>query len=157
MRPLPKSDSSSFDWLTIAADFASLEPIRQFVLAAARTAGFPEDQFPKLELVLEEIVVNVMRHAYPPDAPGNVEVGCACDRPQHLCVQVRDAGRPFDPLSHPEVNLNVPLEERPTGKMGIFLVKRLAESISYEHTDGHNVLTFSVGPEPAAAEGTEAV
>ena len=152
MRPSPKSDPGSFTWLTVAADFTSLEPIRQFVLEAARAAARPEDQFAKLELVLEEIVVNVMRHAYPPGATGSVEVGCACDRPQHLCVQVRDTGKPFDPLSHPEVNLNVPLEERPFGKMGIFLVKRLAESISYQRTDGRNVLTFSIGPEPAGEE-----
>ena len=138
----------------MAAEFPSLEPIRQFVLAAARTAGFPEDQFPKLDLVLEEIVVNVMRHAYPPDAVGSVEVGCASESPQHLCVQVRDTGRPFDPLSHPEVNLNVPLEERPIGKMGIFLVKRLTESISYHHADGHNVLTFTIGPETEEEQGT---
>lgn len=148
MRPSPKSDPGGFTWITLPAVLASLEPIRRFVVEEAETAALRGGQMVKLELVLEEVVVNVMRHAYPPDAPGAIEVGCRGEQPGQLCVQVRDAGRAFDPLSRPEEDLSLGLDERPAGKMGIFLVKRLTQSVSYERSDGLNILTFRVGADP---------
>ncbi|MBR5687453.1 MAG: SpoIIE family protein phosphatase [Prevotella sp.] len=95
-----------------------------------------------VDLALEEVVVNVINYAYPRQRRGHIEVttwgddGC-------LCLSVKDSGVPFDPTSAGEVNVDVPLEERAIGGLGIHLVRQLMDELSYERTaDGYNVLTM---------------
>jgi len=147
MRPSNTFEASRFAWLTLPAELPALERVIAFVVEGARAAKFPEEQLGKLELVLEEVVVNVIHYAYPADAPGSIEIGFGAASPGTVRVQVRDAGQPFDPLSAdaPDPKLDLEMEERPIGKLGIFLVKQLTDSIGYERADGKNILTFEVG------------
>ena len=56
-----------FTWLTLPADVSSLQPFTDFVRQGARAAGMPESELGKLDLVVEEIVINIARYAYPKD------------------------------------------------------------------------------------------
>jgi anti-sigma regulatory factor (Ser/Thr protein kinase) len=59
-----------------------------------------------------------------------------------VSVTFADRGIPFNPLTVPEPNLNVPPEERKNGGFGIFMVKNLMDVIEYEREDGWNKLTI---------------
>ena len=52
-----------------------------------------------------------------------------------------DAGTPFDPLAHPDPDVTAAAEDRSIGGLGIYMVKQLAASVTYERHDGRNVLT----------------
>lgn len=144
MQPSRSSEEADgFRWLTQPADMASFVALREFVIDAAQAAGLSDEQLWKLELVFEEVVVNVIRYAYPPEAPDTVTVGYVA-RDNHFAVQVRDSGQPFDPLAGADPDLTLGIAERRVGGLGRFLTRRLASHAEYARQDGHNVLTFAI-------------
>ena len=144
MQPSRSSEEvGEFHWLTQPADMASFVALRQFVMDAAKVADLSEEQLWKLELVFEEVVVNVIRYAYPAEAPDTVSVGYAA-RENHFAVQVRDSGKPFDPLAGADPDLTLSIAERRVGGLGRFLTRQLASHAEYARQDGHNVLTFGI-------------
>ena len=55
-----------------------------------------------------------------------------------------DNGIPFDPLARPATNLNLPIEQRPVGGLGIHIVKTLSETIAYHREDDRNHLSVTM-------------
>jgi anti-sigma regulatory factor (Ser/Thr protein kinase) len=94
--------------------------------------------------VVEEIVINVFRYAYPKDQPGMAEVGWTAEAPGRLVVEVCDRGIAYNPLDGPPPNLEEDLADRPIGGLGIFLVKSLTDSAGYRREGDRNVLSFTV-------------
>jgi anti-sigma regulatory factor (Ser/Thr protein kinase) len=122
---------------------ASFVALREFVMDAAKAAGLSQEQLWKLELVFEEVVVNVIRYAYPSEAPDTVSVGYAVNE-NHFAVQVRDSGKPFDPIAGADPDLTLGIAERRIGGLGRFLTRELASHAEYARQDGCNVLTFRI-------------
>ena len=60
-----------------------------------------------------------------------------------LTVIFRDSGKSFDPLAKKDPDITMSAEERDIGGLGIFLTKKFMDSVTYEYTDGRNVLTIS--------------
>ncbi|QJB56700.1 ATP-binding protein [Pseudodesulfovibrio sp. zrk46] len=125
---------------TTTADLAMLPGIRDYVLAHAREAGLTTPMEPRLDLVLEEILVNVAKYAYNGDS-GNVDVDCAVTD-NTFCVTVRDRGVPFNPLEGDTPEFSTDVDERRIGGVGILLVTHMADRCSYERVDDTNELTF---------------
>jgi anti-sigma regulatory factor (Ser/Thr protein kinase) len=144
MQPSKSSEEADgFRWLAQPADMASFVALREFVMDAAKAAGLNKEQLWKLELVFEEVVVNVIRYAYPAGTPDTVSVGYAVHE-NHFAVQVRDSGKPFDPIAGADPDLTLGIAERRIGGLGRFLTRQLASHAEYARQDGHNVLTFGI-------------
>jgi anti-sigma regulatory factor (Ser/Thr protein kinase) len=60
-----------------------------------------------------------------------------------LTLQICDDGREFDPTRMPEPNLDVPLEERKIGGLGIHLVRNYMNSMEYKRENGKNIITVT--------------
>ena len=97
---------------------------------------------PQLDLALEEAASNVIMYAYPEGEKGKAELKMELKDGQILSI-LSDSGTPFDPLQRPDVNLDVSLEERKIGGLGIHLIKEIMNEVHYEYTDGKNVLTMT--------------
>lgn len=96
----------------------------------------------QLELAVEEIFINIASYAYPPGT-GKVWIGCdVSEDTMSVTLTFTDCGPEFDPLKSPEPDVNAPAEERGIGGLGIFLVKRNVDGISYRRRDGFNILTI---------------
>lgn len=134
--------------LKLPATIDSLRELTDFIRHGAQSAALPEAQLDRLDLVMEEIVMNVINYAYPEGERGTIEVGYAVDGPGKLFVQVSDTGRAFDPLAKNPPDLRLGLADRPIGGLGIFLVKQIARSINYSRVDNRNILTFRLEAEP---------
>ena len=144
MQPSRSSEEAGgFRWLTQPADMASFVTLREFVMDAAKATGLNEEQLWKLEVVFEEVVVNVIRYAYPAEAPNTVSVGYAANE-NHFAVQVRDSGNAFDPIAGDDPDLTLGIAERRVGGLGRFLTRQLAKHAEYARQDGCNVLTFGI-------------
>ncbi|HYL36026.1 MAG TPA: ATP-binding protein [Bryobacteraceae bacterium] len=138
-----------FERLTLPAHLNSLHPLVEFVRAGAESAGLGPDELDKLDLILEELLVNIARYAYQP-ASGVVEVAYAADGPGVLLVEISDSGRIFNPLKNEAADLSGGLADRPVGGLGVFLVRWLADSITYRREQGRNMVSFRFpGPKVA--------
>ncbi len=83
--------------LTLPASLESVAIFRDFVRSGAAAAEVPAEELEKLDLVLEEILMNIVRYAYPPQT-GSAEVAFAPDGPGKLCIEISDWGNAFNPL-----------------------------------------------------------
>lgn len=96
----------------------------------------------KLRLSIEEAVENVVRYAYD-GGIGWLEVGTKIDDDQPvLTIELRDAGVPFNPLDRADPDITLDATEREIGGLGIFLCKKMMDSINYRYENGNNVLTM---------------
>ncbi len=94
-----------------------------------------------LNLALEEAVTNVMMYAYPAGEKGLVDIEAEL-KDGKLTFRITDSGIPFDPTSVPDADISLDAEKRPVGGLGIFLVRRIMDIVSYERRDGKNILTM---------------
>jgi len=128
--------------LTLPANAESMAAFSVFVRAGAVAAGIATSDLEKLDLVLEEILINVARYAYAAET-GKTEVAYFEEGPGKLRVEIADSGRCFNPLEVDPPDLSRALADRPIGGLGVFLVKSLVESIAYRRQDGRNILSFT--------------
>jgi serine/threonine-protein kinase RsbW len=130
-------------WLELPAAMSSLARFRAFAREGARAASLAEKAFDRLDLVLEEVLVNVFRYAYPAGT-GDAAVGYAVGAPNCLRIDVRDSGREFNTLQTDRPDLGLGLKDRPIGGLGLFLVRSMSESVSYRREEGRNILSFQL-------------
>lgn len=135
--------------LRLPARLPSLTSFREFVDRSAVAAGAGRELLLKIELVLEELLVNHVLHAYG-STEGESEVACYCRAPGYFCLEVVDEAAAFDPLGHASPDLTLAASDRPVGGLGIHMVRTLADEIGYRREAGKNVITVCFALDSAA-------
>lgn len=102
----------------------------------------PEGTRYNVLLAIQEMVTNILRHAYGNDDSKPVEVRMQT-HPENFTVELRDRGPAFDPLSHevPTTDL-IATANTETGGYGIMITKMVMDSVTYARRDGCNILTM---------------
>jgi anti-sigma regulatory factor (Ser/Thr protein kinase) len=113
------------------------------VAACAAEADFSPSRVREIELIVEEVLVNICRHAYG-ELSGQVQVNCARDNARRLLLEVIDQGRPFNMMEMSPPDLESDVEHRPVGGLGISLIRALANEVSYRRESGRNVLCLTL-------------
>jgi serine/threonine-protein kinase RsbW len=106
--------------------------------------SLPEEFEVPVTVCLEEVLSNVIRHGCLPGQNYDIKVRYRIldGVPGGIEVEVSDDATAFDPLSLPPPDLTVPLEQRKTGGLGVFLVRKMMDEVHYEHRNGRNHLLF---------------
>lgn len=129
--------------LTVNASMDNFQKANAFVQACAERAGFDADSVNKMLLVTEEIFVNIVNYAYDGGSPGNLTIVCNSKPGGAFELKFIDQGKEFDPLKVTRPDTGAPVENRPIGGLGIFLVKKLVDSMQYQRVGQSNILTVS--------------
>ena len=96
----------------------------------------------QIDVAIDEIMSNISYYAYSPDI-GKLTVRLETeDSPRALILHFIDHGRPFNPLSAGEPDTTLAATEREVGGLGIFLVKKSMDGMSYDYRDGQNILSI---------------
>lgn len=132
----------SVQTLTVTGKFENLSLIGEFVTRAAQAAGLDDRAVYAVEMAVDEACSNIIEHAYGGEGRGDIECACRIDE-TGLTITLRDHGRPFDPQSIPQPNLQSDIEEREVGGLGIYLMRQLMDEVHFDFTsDEGNVLTL---------------
>lgn len=139
--------------LELSAKMENLAPFLEFVRerVLARERGFDEGAADRIELALEEVLVNIINYAYS-DGPGSIELRMATPDGRGIIIEIEDRGSPFDPLAAPEADTSASLEDRNIGGLGIFFVRRIMDRVEYRREDGRNILAMTIYPKTGAEE-----
>jgi len=103
----------------------------------AREAGMPPERAFDVELCLNELMSNVIRHAYDDNETRRLLVTLE-HVPGTLRAVLEDDGRPFDPTSAPAPSPLAALPSDRTGGWGIPIVRAFASDVGYERSEGRN-------------------
>lgn len=126
----------------LAAELAEIGRMNDWLAAHCKVDG---KVFDRLKLCLNEAVENVIR--YGGDGTGTHEIELRLDcRDGCAEFQLRDSGRPFDPLKARPRHAYDDLATAEIGGFGLVLMKEAASEIAYERKAGRNILTARFCP-----------
>ena len=95
----------------------------------------------KVNLALEELVINIMDYGF---EGGDHEIDVTLISEDHkLTIVIADSGKPFDPLEDaPVPDVDAPIDERPIGGLGIYLVRNMMDDMQYRREGDRNYITL---------------
>lgn len=128
--------------ITIPANDDDPTPIVEFVQEELERHECPPRALYQIEVAIEEILVNIVSYAGLSGADG-VEVRCeVLEDPLRVVVQFLDGGVPFDPLAKEDPDTSPEGIMEREGGLGIFMVKKMMDDVSYAYENGKNTLTI---------------
>ena len=127
--------------ITLPNDVQEVPQLNVFVDEVCEQVDFDMSTTLKLNLAIEEAVVNVMNYANPAGEKGDVDIE-AMINDEYLVFVISDSGTPIDPTAKAEVDTTLSAEERGIGGLGIHLIRQIMDTINYERVEGKNVLTL---------------
>src|SRR5262245_23816818 len=121
--------------------FSEVEQAGQALIEFGESNGLSSDDMFSLNLALEEILVNIISYGYEDDKKHIIHVHLSLIEDE-FAITVEDDAKEFNPLDAPEPDIDKPIEERPIGGLGIFLVRKMMDELVYKRSDGKNLLSM---------------
>ena len=128
--------------LTIAATVENIAIETDFVNEQLEACDCPVKAQMQIDIAIDELFGNIAHYAYNPDvgdATVRVEV---VKEPLAVTLTFIDNGIPYDPLQSEEPDITLGADERSIGGLGIYMVKKSMDAITYEYKNGQNILTI---------------
>ena len=130
------------DRLTLEARLDNLDEVLSFIDERLEKAGCPVKTQMQLDVAVEEIYVNIAHYAYTPGR-GMAEIGIDISGdPLQAEIEFIDSGVEFDPLKKPDPDVTLSAAERQIGGLGIYMVKKSMDHVSYKREDGKNIFVI---------------
>ncbi len=123
--------------LELPAEQDSLVVLAEAVEVLAESRSWPAEARFHVDLVLEELAQNIVSYGYPDGRPGQFEVDIQ-QQGNQLLIAIEDDGIAFDPFSLATPDLDLSLEERSIGGLGVHFTRTLMNTYGYQRVDGHN-------------------
>jgi len=129
--------------IRVPAKLDHLHALIDMVSNCAKEQGLGEKRINEIEIAAEEALVNIFHYAYQGQG-GDVEISCKVERGRTFTIEIIDSGMPFDPFSVSEPDTTLDVAERQIGGIGVFLIKKLMDEVTYQRDNNKNVLTLTV-------------
>ena len=126
--------------MTIPATVENIEKVTAFVDGQLGQIDCPPKAQMQIDIAIDELFGNIAQYAYNPDTgPATVRVEVT-QSPISVVITFIDHGIPYDPLKTAEPDITLSAEERTIGGLGVFMVKKTMDEITYEYKNGQNIL-----------------
>jgi len=125
--------------LTVKAELAGMGPVAEFVERHLVGCEAPDDVRAEVMVAVDEISTNIVSYSGSPTMTVRYELA---ESPGVVRITFIDSGKPWNPLKHNDPDITLAAEERAIGGLGILMVKKLMDDVSYEFRDGRNILSF---------------
>ncbi len=125
--------------LTVDATVENIEKVTDFVNEQLENLGCSLKVQMQIDIAIDELFGNIAHYAYNPDV-GPATVRVEVDDEPCVIITFIDNGVPYDPLKKEDPDTTLSAEERQIGGLGVYMVKKSMDDISYEYRDGQNIL-----------------
>ena len=128
--------------LTVDAITENIPIVTEFVNKQLEGTGCSVKVQMQIDIAVDELFGNISQYAY------RTETGTATvrveltEKPLAAVITFIDNGEPYDPLKNDDPDTALSAEEREIGGLGIYMVKKSMDRISYEYTNGQNILSI---------------
>jgi serine/threonine-protein kinase RsbW len=127
--------------ITCQADMEHFDVFLGFIDSCSKETGFEKNIIHKIRLACEEIIINIIKYAYP-GSKGEVTIQCRIEPSHSIYITFIDKGFAFNPLEIEEPDIESLIQERQIGGLGIFIVKKVMDEVLYRREEGNNILTI---------------
>ena len=117
------------------------KPFCRWLHCATREWNLSAELSKSIDMCAEEIFANIVFYAYP-EEQGTLEAQITKNGDK-ISLRFEDNGIEYNPLEKPDPDITLPPEDRPLGGLGIYMVKQMAENVSYERKKNKNILTIT--------------
>ena len=126
--------------LTVDATIENIEKVTDFVNEELEKLDCPMKAQIQIDVAIDELFGNIAHYAYNPNVgPATLRVEVVQD-PMAVVLTFIDHGIPYDPVAKEDPDIKLSAEERKIGGLGIYMVKKSMDEITYEYKDGQNIL-----------------
>ena len=126
------------------AEVDELARVIDLVNQTLENSGWDDMLLPVVDVAVEEIFVNIASYAYQtlPDAEKFADISIETDDEGTATIVFEDAGIEYNPLLKEDPDVTLSAQERQIGGLGIYMVKKSMDHVSYARVDGKNVFTI---------------
>lgn len=128
--------------LIISNNIAELGRVVAFLDVIEEEWVLPSSLIMPLNLVLEEALTNVIFYAYEKESKNEIVIDFE-KRGNELEIKITDSGKPFDPTLKSDPDITLPIDERPIGGLGILLIKKIMDKVTYQRKESFNILLMT--------------
>jgi anti-sigma regulatory factor (Ser/Thr protein kinase) len=123
----------------IRNDLAELETLADAVVHYCRENRISDEISYEVRLALEEAVSNTIKYGYEDQQIHMIHIRIGNEN-HDLILEIEDDARAFNPLEAPDPDLLLPVEKKPIGQLGIYLMRAVMDDIDYKRTGDKNIL-----------------
>ncbi len=128
--------------LLVEATDDNLAKVLEFVDEQLEAYDCPMKTQIQVDIAVEEVFVNISHYAYD-SSVGPATIRCEVTKdPLSVTLTFVDQGMPYDPLAKEDPDVTLSADDRQIGGLGIFMVKKSMDDVSYQYKDGQNILTI---------------
>ena len=128
--------------ISLKATVDNIAKATEFVDRQLEDADCPIRAQMQIDVAIDELFGNVAHYAYGGETGDCTVRVSILDSPRRVEVTFIDQGIPYDPLAKADPDVTLSAEDRAIGGLGIFLVKKTMDGMSYVYEDGKNKLTI---------------
>lgn len=125
--------------ITVFADDNSIKPVNEFAEALTERLSVVPKIANKVSIAIDEIYSNIINYSGAEATTISYSI-----KDRKLYITFTDDGIPYNPLKAEEPDITLPAEERKIGGLGIFMVKKMTESMEYNYENDKNVLRLVI-------------
>lgn len=120
--------------LKVDGVYSNLTVICDFAQKFAVEAGFDPRSVYAVQMAVDEACSNIIRHGYGGEGKGKIYLDFV-QLDDAIKVIIQDEGNTFDPNGVPLPDFYAPIEERPEGGLGLFLMRKLMDEVQFNFAD----------------------
>ena len=121
--------------IAVTPDTASISEVSDFFDNCLEEFMIPLRVGYSLKVVTDEIYSNIVYYS----GANKAEILFRNDADK-ITLIFQDDGKPYNPLEAEEPDITAGIEDRKIGGLGLFMVKKMAESVQYEYAAGRNCM-----------------
>src|SRR5262245_27795618 len=123
----------------IKNNLAEIEPLTESIVSYCRDNGIDEGVCYAVRLALEEAISNTIKYGYEDHQVHSIQVRAGFENGK-LFLEIEDDANEFNPLEVPTPDLSLPVEKKPIGRLGIYLMRSVMDQVDYERAGTKNIL-----------------
>lgn len=141
---LKRADKKLDDTIKILAATQNWRKVYDFLNLQLKNSKVSHSDASRILLASEEIFVNISNYAYE-EKKGNVIINFVCSNSSPVVVEIKftDEGVKFDPTKVKMPDVNLDLNQRKIGGLGLFIVNKVMNKVEYKYENSSNNLIIT--------------
>lgn len=122
-------------------DLSELQALHQHLITWGGSIGLTNKSILRINICLDELFTNIVSYGFKDDLDHLIKFTLNADN-NYMIINIEDDGMPFNPLEKIDPDFPANVESAKIGGLGILIIRKLIDNISYERKRGKNKLTM---------------